>query len=36
MEFRHQSRSFVSNTGRVQMIILVVRTVVFRDAAGLS
>lgn len=35
MEFRHQSRSFASNTGRVQ-IILVVWTVVFRDAAGLS
>lgn len=35
MEFRHQSRSFASNTGRAQ-IILVVWTVVFSDAAGLS
>lgn len=36
VEVRHQSRSFVSNTGRVQIVILVVWTIVFRDAMGLS
>lgn len=33
VEVRHQSRGFASNTGRSQMIILVVWTVEFRDAS---